>query len=56
MYKLINVKLKKKSYHAPIISETQFIVATEVLIELLQHELVMSKQKVCGGVLISVPF
>ena len=55
MEKPIAVKLKNKSYQAPNISEAQCILARDVLIELLQHELVMSNQKVCGGVLIGVP-
>ena len=42
---------KNKFNQAPIISEPQCILARDVLIELLQHELV----KVCGGVLIGVP-
>ena len=52
MEKPIAVKLKNKSYQAPNISEAQCILARDVLIELLQHELV----KVCGGVLIGVLF
>ena len=43
---------KNKSNQAPIISEPQCILARDVLIELLQHELVMLSEKVCGGVLI----
>jgi hypothetical protein len=53
MEKLINVKLK--SYQAPIILEPQSISARDVLIELLQHELVMLNKKVRGGVLFGVP-
>ena len=44
--------MKNKSNQAPIISEPQCILARDVLIELLQHELVMLSEKVCGGVLI----
>ena len=40
MEKLIDVKLKNKSYQAPIITEPQSMLAGDVLIELLQHELV----------------
>ena len=47
---------KNKSNQAPIISEPQCILARDVLIELLQHELVMLNEKVCGGVLIGVLF